>query len=104
MESQLENVLGAAPGAELNRASIAIIFGRHRGAKSAVARATAIAYPQVSKWLAGTMTSARVADACRRMAVKIIESEQAGRSAKPIVAARKPGPKPGTRRRENVTS
>lgn len=82
------------PEQPLTREKIVDVFARYRGAKAAVTKSTKTSSPQVSKWLAGRMTSARIEDACTSLATRLLANEaleRAGFIVKAIVVPRRPG-------------
>lgn len=61
--------------ATLTRKQIREIFERNRGAQIEVARDLGIAHVNVSKWLRGKQTSARIAEAAHRKALQLLDQE-----------------------------
>ncbi|CAB4131141.1 DNA binding HTH domain, Fis-type [uncultured Caudovirales phage] len=69
---------GIAPGElRLEREEIKAVLRRYRGSMSGIARGLGIDPVNVSQWLKGRCISARVAEACERTALHLLNLEVA---------------------------
>lgn len=60
----------------MRRTEIRAVLSRNKGSKTMLAKSLGVSLTAVTLWLAGKMTSARIAAAAERLAMDLVASEK----------------------------